>query len=72
MQERFLQYSLKHGRSIRAVLLLEGTMAQKTLTVLSLQDGVATLRIGSRKKPVILPVSDILSCDYARGDHGDE
>ena len=69
---RFLQYSLAHGRAIRAVLLMDGAMVQKKVTVLSLADGRVTLQLGARKKPVELPCADILSCDYARGDHGEE
>ena len=70
--ERFLRYSLEHGRAIRAVFLLEGAMIQKTVSVLALENGTVTLRLGARKKPLTLPLGDILSCDYARGDHGDE
>lgn len=70
--ERFLRYSLEHGRPIRAVLMLEGALAQKTVLVLALEEGGVTLRVGAKKRPVTVPVADILSCDYARGDHGDE
>lgn len=70
--ERFLRYSLEKDRRIRAVLLLDGQMVQKTVTVLALTPTEATLRIGARKTPVTLMLSDILSCDYARGDHGED
>lgn len=70
--ERFLRYSLERGRPIRAVLLLQGALVQKTITVLALEGGGVTLRLGTRKTPLSLPVEDIFSCDYARGDHGDE
>lgn len=69
--ERFLRYSLEHGRPIRGVLLLGETLAQKTFTVLALDQGQATLRLGQKGKTFTLPVVDILSCDYARGDHGE-
>ena len=29
------------------------------------------LQLGQRKQPVTVPLSDILSCDYARGDSGE-
>lgn len=70
--DRFLRYSLEHGRSIRAVFLLEGGLTQKTITVLAMEAGIVTLRVGTKKQPMQLPWQDILSCDYARGDHGDK
>ena len=69
---RFLRYAVEHGRKIRAVFLLEGAMVQKTVEVLSYDESTVSLRIGARKTPVVLPLSDLLSCDYARGDHGEE
>jgi len=30
-----------------------------------------TLQMG-KKAPVTLPLADLFSCDYARGDHGEE
>ena len=69
--ERFLRYSLERERPIRAVFLLNGAMLQKTITVLALEKGTVTLCAKSFKTPLILPSQDILSCDYARGDHGD-
>ena len=68
--KRFLQYSLAYERPIRAVFLLEGDLQQKTITVLAIAAETVTLRVG-RKKPMTLPLQDILSCDYTRGDHGD-
>jgi hypothetical protein len=69
--ERFLRYSLEHGRPIRGVLILGGALVQKTFTVLVLEASGVTLRLGVKGTPLLLPLSDILSCDYARGDHGD-
>lgn len=69
--ERFLRYSLEHERAIRGVLLLEGRLVQKTFTVLALATESVTLRLGAKKPPLTLPLADVLSCDYARGDHGD-
>lgn len=69
--ERFLRYSLEHGRPIRGVLMLGGTLVQKTFTVLALEANGVTLRLGAKGTPLILPLADILSCDYARRDHGD-
>ena len=69
---RFLRYATEHGRKIRAVFLLEGQMVQKTVSIVSYDEENVTLRIGSKKTPVLLPMADLLSCDYARGDHGEE
>lgn len=69
--ERFLQYSLKHGRTIRAMMLWNGSLIQKPITVLAIQDGAIMLRMGTRKNPLEIPIADILSCDYARGDRGE-
>ena len=70
--ERFLRYSLERNRPIRAVFLLEGRMMQKQVRVLALDQENVTLRVSAKKSPVVLPIADILSCDYARGDHGEE
>ena len=70
--ERFLRYSMEKERKIRAVLTLDGALTQKTVTVLSVQGDTVTLIIGAKKKPVTVAMQEILSCDYARGDHGED
>ena len=69
--ERFLRYSMDHDRPIRAVFLREGVLMQKKVTVFGLDNGQVTLCIGTQQQTLTLPVSDVLSCDYARGDHGE-
>ncbi len=69
---RFLRYAVEHDRKIRAVFLLDGQMMQKTISVVSYDEQSVAIRIGSKKTPVVLPIADLLSCDYARGDHGEE
>ena len=69
---RFLRYAVEHERKIRAVFLLDGQMVQKTVSVLGYDENTVTLRLGSKKTPLVLPMADVLSCDYARGDHGEE
>lgn len=71
MTDPFLKYSLERRRKIRAMLMLDGKLAQKNVIVLSLGEGTATLLIGAKKEPVTVSLFDILSCDYARGDHGE-
>ncbi len=72
MIDPFLKYSLDKQRKIRAMLLLNGRLAQKTVAVLSLNETTASLKLGAKKEPVTVRLADILSCDYARGDHGEE
>ena len=69
---RFLRYSLEHGRPIRAVFLLGEQMVQKTVTVLAVEAGNVTLKIGAKKTPILVPIGDVFSCDYARGDRGED
>ena len=69
---RFLRYSQEKGRKIRMMLLLNGQLAQKTALVLSYDEQAAVLQLDQRKQPVTVPLSDILGCDYARGDSGEE
>jgi len=69
---RFLRYAVEHDRKIRAVFLLDGQMLQKTVSIVEYSEETVTIRIGSKKTPVVLPMGDLLSCDYARGDHGEE
>jgi hypothetical protein len=70
--ERFLRYGLEKGRKIRVMALLGGVLVQKPVTVLALDGETVTLRLSPKSQPVTLPLADILSCDYARGDHGED
>ena len=69
--KRFLRYATEHGRKIRAVFMHGGELMQKTVSVLEYDDEQATLLIG-KKKQLTVPLADLLSCDYARGDHGED
>lgn len=69
---RFLRYATEHGRKIRAVYCLDGQIRQKTVSVVSYDETSVTLRVGAKGKPFTLPLADVLSCDYARGDHGED
>ena len=69
---RFLRYAVEHGRKIRAVFLLDGAMVQKTVSVVRYDESTVSLCIGARKTSVVIPLADVFSCDYARGDHGEE
>ncbi len=69
---RFLRYALEHGRKIRAVYCLDGGIVQKTVSVIAYDSQRVTLRAGAKGRPFDIPLSDLLSCDYARGDHGED
>ena len=69
MVRRFLQYSLDHQRPVKA--LFADTMKFQNIRVTAIDgDQVSFLRSG-RKKPVTIPIEEILSASYARGDDGD-
>ncbi len=70
--ERFLRYSLEKGRRIRVVLMRGGQLTQTPASVTALQGETATLLLRAGSPPITVPLSDILSCDYARGDHGED
>ena len=71
--ERMLRFSFDHARVIRLMYFDENNkLRQVNATVIAYDEETVTLRIGSKKTPVVLPLSDLLSCDYARGDHGEE
>ncbi len=69
MVRRFLLYSLRHGRPVRA--LFADTMKFQNIRVDSLEQDQVTFRTAGRKKAVTVPLSAILSASYARGDDGD-
>ncbi len=70
--KRFLRYALEHNRKIRTLFLQDGKMVQKTVSVLAYDGETVTLCAGVKGTPFTLPVGDLLSCDYARGDHGED
>lgn len=47
-------------------------MVQKTVQVLACNETTVTLKAGTKRAPLTIPMADLLSCDYARGDHGEE
>ncbi len=72
MVRRFLEYSLRYQRPIKAVWLEEGKMASGNLTVLSLgEDSFSFITSRAKKTPRKMPLEDVLSAAYARGDDGD-
>lgn len=70
--DRFIRYSLEKDRKIRMVLMLDGLLRQTTASVLACDETTATLSLSGKKTPRTVSLTDILSCDYARGDHGED
>lgn len=72
MKERFLLYSLRHQRPIKAVWMDEGHITAGNLTVVDLTDHSFQYITARRKKaPAVMAMDDLLSCCYARGDNGE-
>ncbi len=71
--ERFLRYSLSHGRPIRLIYQeIDGRMRQATATVTAIRaDGVDITTLRPRRA-VSLPWDRLLSADYRRGDEGQD
>ena len=70
--DRFLRYALEKGKKLRVVFLLNGQMQQKTAGVASYSDKTVSLTLTGRKTLLVLPREDLLACDYARGNSGEE
>ena len=69
MPERFLQYSLTHACRIRVIF--SDTLKMQNITVIALSPESVTYITASRKEPVTVPLDNILTASYARGDRGD-
>ncbi len=69
MVRRFLLYSQRHGRPVKA--LFADTMQYQNILVDSLEADRVTYRTARRKTPVTVPINAFLSVSYARGDDGD-
>ena len=73
MNERFLLYSLRHARPIRAVWMQGDTIVSGNLTVVALtDDGFRYITARRKKEPSVMQKKDLLSCGYARGDSGEK
>ena len=68
--ERFLRYSLDHNREIRMIWLEEGQLFEGKVVVQAMDADRVRLYILRPPRRVEIPVSEILSCDYCRGDEG--
>ena len=73
MLDRFLRYSLENGRKIAVVFLSEGKPQKKNLLVTGIhpEEETFTALLSGKKKEILFRAEDVLTADYARGDHGD-
>jgi hypothetical protein len=69
--EEFLRYSMAHGKRIRAILMIDGRMAQQNIAVIRFTDEDFTFTSSKQRTPLTLPRSCLLSAGYARGDAGE-
>lgn len=72
MKERFLRYSLTHGRKIKAVLLTQTGFETANILVTDLTEDTFTFVSARNKVPRTEPLSVLMAASYARGDHGEE
>lgn len=72
MTERFLLYSLRHQRPIKAVWMEEDEIKTGNLTVVALYgDSFRYVTARRKKEPALMEKQALLSCCYARGDSGE-
>jgi hypothetical protein len=72
MVKRFLEYSLRHRRPVKAVWLEDGVMKTGNLTVTGMDEtSISYVTARKKLKPGLMLIDDILSVAYARGDDGD-
>ncbi|MDD2647272.1 MAG: hypothetical protein PHI27_01310 [Eubacteriales bacterium] len=69
--KRFLEYSLYHQRMVRAVFMQGGVITERNIRVTALEENRVVFTVSGKKTPIELPVDDILSVSYARGDSGE-
>lgn len=71
MVERFLRYSLEHGRKILLMVMDEKGISRLNATVTAIESDAIEYVTARSNKPKRLLKVDILSAAYARGDDGD-
>ena len=71
MIERFLRYSLEHGRKIALMVSDEKGIRRINVTVTRITPEEIGYATGRQAREKSMPVSCILSAAYARGDDGD-
>lgn len=71
MVERFLRYSLEHGRKIAVIVQDEAGIRRLNITVVRTDESRVFYVTARSAKEKALARERILSASYARGDDGD-
>lgn len=71
MVDRFLRYSLEHGRKITLMVADARGIRRLNVTVTAMDENTVTYISGRAGKLKTLTRDSILSAAYARGDDGD-
>lgn len=71
MVDRFLRYSLEHGRKIAVIVQDENGIRRMNITVARADADTVYYTAARGKKEKALPREQILAANYARGDDGD-
>ncbi len=71
MVDRFLRYSLEHGRKITLMVADERGIRRMNVTVTAMDESTVTYTAGRAGKSTTLAPDRILSAAFARGDEGD-
>lgn len=70
--ERFLRYSLERDRAIRVIYLDDsGAARQVSAKVTALSADEVTLAVQRPRQVLTLPLRQLLSADYRKGDEGE-
>lgn len=72
MNERFFIYSIENRKKIKLLVLLDEKISTiNALVVKNEADFIEIIKSERQKNAVKLSKEQVLSCAYARGDHGD-
>ena len=70
--ERFFVYSMEHDRLIRLIWQdASGEMCQSNVKVLAWDGKQVTIQAQRPKRTLALPIEQILSADFRKGDEGE-
>lgn len=69
--ERLLRFSFEHARVIRLMYMeADGKLRQVNATVIAYDDEKVEVVTTRSPRPVTIPLADLLSADFKRGDDG--
>lgn len=72
MNERFFIYSLENKRKIKLLLMIDEKFSSiNAFVVKNEPEFIEVIKSSKQKTPLRIAKESILSCSYARGDHGE-